>query len=62
MRKMAVELALGKDGKQGGDRGKTDLPPLLPPAPEPAVGGRQTFVPGVVEVGVKEAVGAVDGE
>lgn len=56
MRKMAVELAPGKDGKQGGERGKMDLPPLHPPAPESAVGGRVASVPAVVGVSVTEAV------
>jgi len=38
MRKMAVELATGKDGKQGGGCGKKELPLPHPPAPERSSG------------------------
>ena len=36
MRKMAVELASGKDGKQGGGDGKMEFPLIAPTCPEVA--------------------------
>jgi hypothetical protein len=33
MRKMAVELVAGKDGKQGGCQREMDFPPIFPPCP-----------------------------